>query len=100
MTNEPIGIDHGSMATMDDLSAPTILVDAFSGIVGVNGVLVIGCTQAVLRVHSDTKMEPQKKVVLRLALPVGSLRSMARLLQDQVAQLERDGVIPPESTQD
>jgi hypothetical protein len=99
MTADTTSFNGPITATIDDLSAPTILVDAFSGIIGINGVITIGCTQAVLRVASDTDMVPQKKVVLRLALPTGSIRGMAKLLQDQVSVLERDGIIPPEEKQ-
>lgn len=85
-----------TLITVDDLSAPTILVDSFAGIISINGVHIFGCTQAVLQVSSDTEMTPQKKVVLRLAIPTGSLPAIARLFKEQVDQLVASGHIQVE----
>jgi len=81
----------GEIAVVDDLSAPTILVDTFSGIISTGGVIVFGCTRTVLTVQSDTEMTPKRHVILRLALPVGSFPGLVTLLNDQMAQMVMEG---------
>lgn len=92
MSSKSIQVSSG-VQSVDDLSAPTILVDAFSGVIASNGVVVIGCTQTVLMVESDQVMTPMKKVVLRLAVPAGSLPAFADFFQSQVKQMISDGVL-------
>ena len=81
------------LEVVDDLSAPTIFVDSFSGIISIGGAIVFGCCETVLVVESDSVMTPKRKVVLRLAIPVGSLPGLADMLQAQVALMVKDGVL-------
>jgi hypothetical protein len=90
--------ESGQVQTVDDLSAPTILVDTFSGFIATGGVVILGCLNTMLLVETDEVMTPKKKVVLRLAIPFGSLPALTELLQTQVAQMVRDGAIRPLDT--
>lgn len=86
-------VQSSDLSVVDDMSAPTILVDSLAGAITLNGVLVFGCTQTILEVHSATVMVPKRKIVARLAIPVGSLPTIANFFRDQLAQMEADGSI-------
>lgn len=93
MTDTRNLVDSSTLPTIDDLSAPTILVDAFSGVISTNGVVVFGGIQSMLQVRSDADMTPVKKVVMRLAIPIGSLPSVAEMFTSQVQKMLKDGSI-------
>jgi hypothetical protein len=90
---EQIKVQSADLPVVDDPSAPTILVDSIAGVIGTNGVFVFGCTQTILEVISGTEMMPKRKIVARLAIPIGALHTIAAFFQDQALQLQVDGNI-------
>lgn len=84
----------------DDLTAPTIVVDGIAGALGTNGMITFGCVQSVLEVSGVAEMVPKRKMVLRLAIPIGAFPGIATFFQKQLETMIAEGMAIPGAEKD
>ncbi|MDG1971279.1 MAG: hypothetical protein P8I56_09935 [Paracoccaceae bacterium] len=78
---------------IDDLSAPTILVDGVNGVIGMPGVVIFNLTQTVLKAETDSSMEAVRTVTARLAVPFGAMPQIVEFMNRQLTRMQEDGTL-------
>lgn len=90
-SKETLRMTSGDARFVDDLSAPTIVVDGIAGAMGIGGMVAINCTQMVLSAKSADEFEPIKTVAVRLAIPVSAFSQITQFFQLHLERMVEDG---------
>lgn len=86
-------LDVQQLPVRDDGSADTLFIDGVHGLSVMDGVVVMNLTRTTIPAPGSGDQGPYIDTVLRLNMSVGALVRIQKFLTDNVAKMQRDGIV-------